>query len=226
MNLAFYTCFYGSNGNASFSIPPAPSSKYKCYYFTNNDTIMERLAETPWIGMYEADKKTTDDVKESCMMGKHVKTQPHLYEELAKYDYLCFLDSKLNKVSETFVEEYIQKYFVEQSYALLLRQHWFITSNNVWDEFHESMLQERYRVDCAKYMEYIEKQVEKGFRETTASHCACGFLIRNMRHPVTEELGRVWYEHIQECGIQDQISFFFVKQMFECYLYAFVEEPF
>ena len=34
LNLAFYTCFYGSINNVAFKIPEIPSLKYKCYYYT------------------------------------------------------------------------------------------------------------------------------------------------------------------------------------------------
>ena len=46
MNLAFYTCFYGSDNNQAFKIPEIPSLKYKCYYYTNNHTIIEKLKST------------------------------------------------------------------------------------------------------------------------------------------------------------------------------------
>ena len=36
------------------------------------------------------------------------------------YDYLCFLDIKLEKVNEIFLEDFIPKYFIEANYALLL----------------------------------------------------------------------------------------------------------
>lgn len=225
MKLAFYTCFYGNSNNDAFSIPSLPSTKYDCYYFTNNMTIIERLQGTSWIGVFEPHKKTTDDVLESCMTGKHVKVLPHLYKELCNYDFTCFLDSKLSKVSETFVEDLIERFFVKDGYALLLRHHWFL-GNNVWEEFHESMLQHRYLVHYDRYFNYIEKQLSSGLSETTAYHCACGFLVRNMKHPAINELNEMWYQHIEECGIQDQISFFFVKQFFDCYIHAFREEPF
>ena len=223
-NLAFYTYFYGSNNNSAFNIPPIPSLKYKCYYYTNNNTIFELLKNTNWIGIYD-DKPTTDDVIESCMIGKHIKTMPHEYTELKDYDFLCFLDSKLAKVNETFVENFINKYFIEENYALLLRQHWFI-NNNIWNEYNESMHQPRYVMQSEQYKKYIENQVAKGLSETTDKHCAGGFLIRNMKHEKIVELNNTWYQHIQECGIQDQISFFFVKQLFSDYVYPFTEIPF
>jgi len=226
MNLAFYTCFYGTCSNAAFSIPPLPSTKYNCYYFTNNESMLDKLNPTGWIGVLDNEnKEQTDDVNRSCMMGKYVKTQPHLYKELKQYDYLCFLDSKLEKVRETFVEELIERFFIQGGYALLLRHHWFL-GNNVWEEFHESMWQQRYLVEYDQYVKYIEKQLSSGLSETTGYHCACGFLVRNMKHPVIHELNETWYQHIEECGIQDQISFFFVKQLFDCYIHAFREVPF
>ena len=109
MNLVFYTYFYGSNNNQSFNIPEIPSLKYKCYYYTNNLLILELLKNSNWIGIFD-DKPTNDDIIESCMVGKHIKTKPHEYSELSNCDYLCFLDNKLAKVNETFVK--MKKKFV------------------------------------------------------------------------------------------------------------------
>lgn len=223
-NLAFYTYFYGTNNNPAFKIPQIPSLKYKCYYYTNNKTIIELLKDTNWIAIYD-DKPTNDDLIQSCMIGKHIKTMPHKYIELKDYDYLCFLDSKLEKVCETFVENFITKYFIEKNYALLLREHWFI-HNNVWNEYNESMKQEKYRIESYKYKTYIENQIKNGLSEITKHHCACGFLIRNMKHEKINEINNTWYKHIQDCGIQDQISFFFVKQLFNDFIMSFTEIPF
>jgi len=223
-NLAFYTYFYGSNNNPAFKIPELPSLKYKCYYYTNNNTIMELLHHTEWIAIYD-DKPTQDDLIESCMVGKHMKTMTHKYSELQNYDYVCFLDSKLAKVSEQFVEHFIHKYFIEQNYALLIRKHWFI-NDNVWNEYNESMKQERYRLESERYKNYIENKVNAGFSIFTQQHCATGFLIRNMKHKKMIEINTEWYNNIQECGIQDQISFFFVKQLFDEFIHPFTEIPF
>jgi hypothetical protein len=223
-NLAFYTYFYGSNNNPAFRIPEIPSLKYKCYYFTNNSTMIENLKGTNWIGIYD-EKPTTDDIIESCMVGKHIKTIPNEYTDLKEYDYLCFLDSKLEKVNEEFVENFITKYFIEQNYALLLRKHWFL--NDLKSEYDESMNQNRYKIESEKYKNYIKNQVNAGLSVVThQQHCACGFLIRNMKHEKIKEINNTWYQHIQECGIQDQISFFFVKQLFNDYIYPFTEIPF
>lgn len=222
--LAFYTYFYGDDNNPACVIPMLPSSKYKCYYYTNNKRLLNKIEQTNWIGVYD-DKQTIDNIIESCMVGKHIKTKPHEYAQLVEYDYLCFLDSKLQKVDETFVEHFITKYFIEQNYALLLRKHPFV-HGNVWNEYKESMLQKRYIIECEKYKTYINGQIKNGLSETTENHCACGFLIRNMKHEKTVDINNTWFSHIQECGIQDQISFFFVKQLFNDYILSFTEIPF
>ncbi len=78
------------------------------------------MEHTLWIGIYD-DKSTNDDLIESNMIGKHIKTSPHEYKELKDYDYLVFLDSKLEKPNELFILNLINKYFIEQHYTLLLR---------------------------------------------------------------------------------------------------------
>jgi hypothetical protein len=47
-----------------------------------------------------------------------------------------------------------------------------------------------------------------------------------MKHPEINKIGETWLNHIQMCGIQDQISFFFVKQLFSDYILPFKEIPF
>jgi hypothetical protein len=224
INLAFYTCFYGGDYNNAFKIPNLPSLKYKCYFYTNNKSILEKLSNTTWITIYD-NKPTTDNLIESCMVAKHVKVMPHKYDELKNYDYLCFLDSKVAHVNELFVENFINKYFIEQNYALLLREHWLIRGN-VWHEYNESMYQHRYLIQSERYKKYINNQVQNGLSTETHNHCACGFLIRNMKHKNMLEINTTWYRHIEECGIQDQISFFFVKQLFNGVIHSFTEIPY
>ena len=190
--------------------------------------MMHYLKDSKWIAIYD-DKPTTDDVIQSNMVGKHIKTMPHEYAILREYAYLCYLDSKVEKVNERFVESFITKYFIDQNYALLLREHQFV-SPCVWNEYVESIIhQARYRMESQRYLDYIRGQLTtSGMSQITKQHAQCGFLIRNMRHPKTNEISTTWYRHIQECGIQDQISFFFVKQLFaddECIL-MFPEYPY
>ena len=225
-HLAFYTCFYGSNDNIAFKIPPLPSTRYDCYYFTNNPTMLKQIESSGWIPIYDTkDKPVTTDIVASCMMGKEVKVLPDKNSILNQYKYTCFFDSKVPKVSEDFIEDMIEKYFVDQDYALLLREHQWVQPN-IWKEYDESMTQERYKKDSEHYKAYINKQLDKGFSSTVPKHGTCYLLLRNMGHPQIAALDSSWYKNIEECGIQDQISFFFVKQAFDKYIYVFNEKPF
>jgi hypothetical protein len=186
--------------------------------------MFEELKKTQWIPIFD-DKKSEDDLIENNMIGKYIKACPHLHEILKQYDYLCFFDSKLN-VSDTFVQELINKFFIQQNYAMAIHEHWFI-HNNVWNEFDASMYQERYKLQEDKYKTYIQKQVQNGLSEITEHHAAIGFIVKNMKHPKINQLNETWYQHILECGIQCQIAFFFVKQLFEGDIYFMsVEESY
>ena len=233
LNLAFYTYFYGSDKNDAFKIPTIPSLTYKCFYYTNNVKLLFLLQKTKWIPVYD-NKPTNDDLIEGNMIGKYIKTCPHMFPHLKDYDYLCYLDSKLEHVSEHFVEQYIHKYFVgdndnnndnNKNYALILRNHTFLPPD-IWKEYEVSMEQKRYRLQSEQYKKYINTQVKSGLQSVTPYHCQCGFIIRNMKHPEINNIGETWVKHIQNCGIQDQISFFFVKQLFSDYILPFKETPF
>lgn len=223
-NLAFITCFYGTSDNPAFKIPELPSDKYDCYYFSNNKDLLEKVTVKGWKPIYD-DKPVTENLIESCMYGKRIKVLPHEFKILDNYQYLCFLDSKLDKISLSFVERNIDEYFIKGNYALLLKQHNFI-SPNVWNEFNESMKQERYVLEKEKYINYINNQLSKGLKPETQQHAQCGYLIRDMKHPKIIDLNNTWYKHIEECGIQDQISFFFVKQLFKECIHIFPESYF
>jgi hypothetical protein len=210
-NLAFYTCFYGSENNLAFKIPELPSDKYDCYYFTNNTTILEKIKETKWIGIYD-NKPVSNDSIESCMYGKYVKVLPN-NTLLQQYEYTCFLDSKLEKISDTRIEFLISNYMVNTDKALLIREHTFMKDGSIWSEYNESLRQERYKKQKDKMLKYIHDKLENGFKETISSKSQCGLLIRNMKHPMISEINKTWYLNIQEAGIQDQISFFFVKRL-------------
>jgi beta-1,4-mannosyl-glycoprotein beta-1,4-N-acetylglucosaminyltransferase len=212
--LAFYTVFIGSDKNPAFRIPDLPSEKYDCYYYTNNKSILEQLKDTSWIPVY-IEVTETDDEIDSCMKAKDVKILTHKFKEISDYQYTCFLDSKLFKVSETTVQRLIYKFFILEDSAMALRRSTIVQEPDVYKELQESMKQPRYVTQAERYKKYIEDQKDNGFSTTTDDHFACGFIIRNMRHPKIKEINDTWYEHLEKCGIQDQISFFFAKQRFK-----------
>jgi len=211
LNLAFVTYFYGNINNVSYLILDVPSTKYNCYYFTNNKDMIEKIKNTKWIPIYD-NKNVSDDDNECCMQSKHLKAMPHNFELLRKYDFLCTIDNKL-EIYENAVENIINNELIKNNYAIAIREHKFV-QNNVWCEFALSMLHERYRRDSEKSKNYIYNQLSKGLNETTKFHYESGFIIRNMKHSKMIEFNETWYSHIKECGIECQIALFFVKQLF------------
>jgi len=151
---------------------------------------------------------------ESCLLAKKLKAMPETDCDLLKYDYLCFMDSKLTYVNDEIVLGIINTKFVDDI-CIVLRKHEFL-SGSVWNEFDFSMMvDERYRIQYEMYKSYIYSQVESGLSDNVdQTHYQCGFIVRDMKNSKTQEIDKLWYDHIQKCGIQDQISFYFVKQLF------------
>jgi hypothetical protein len=83
----------------------------------------------------------------------------------------------------------------------------------VWIEIDASLKQERYKPLSDQMHKYIYKQVENGLKESIEWHAACTVIIRKMTDNAAK-INEEWYKNILECGIQDQVSFFFVKQLF------------
>ncbi len=200
INIGFYTCFYGDNNNTAFQIPEIPvtidghggvphrqlNSKY--YYYTNNKSLLAELEDTDWIGIFD-DQPLTSSTLDSCMISKRIKAMPNEYLELRKYDYLCYLDSKVNQINEKVVLDLVSEHFMGGDKAILMRQHWYI-DNNVWEEFEEAMNQRRYRLEKDKYIDYINSQLREGLNETDDSHCATGFILRDMNHRYINDINK------------------------------------
>ena len=102
--------------------------------------------------------------------------------------------------------------------TIIFAKHAFIKSNNVWDEFNESMKQPRYFAQKEQYEKYINQKLSQGLTPVSDIHHVTGFIIR--KHcEMTNQINEEWYKHIKECGIQCQISFFFVQQMYKAHIY-------
>lgn len=211
--IVFYTSFFGSDNNKANHIPILPSESYDCLYFTNNRVTIEKLDETGWIGIF-VDIPISDDVVQCAFQSKIYKACPHRFSELKKYEYSCYFDTKL-KVNDKIVEEQIEN-MEKDNKLLVMSRHKFLS--NVMAEFHEAMCQQRYRKDHDRYWSYIHGMVAKGFRLEMPTHYITGYIVRKHCDEI-EKMGEAWYENILECGIECQISFFFIQQMFPDIIY-------
>lgn len=212
-HICYYTVFIGSNNNSAFKIPKLPSHYYDCYYYTNNKKLYDLLQNTKWKSKFLEIEMSDDEIK-SAMDAKHLKARPDLYDDLNKYNYTVYFDSKLNLYCDKDIEKIIDTEM--KQYPMILRRH--NNLKNVGEEFNEAMTQERYKKEKYKYIAYINKNLEKGLLPTTKNHYITGFIIRDNSSPIVKEINKTWYEHILECGIECQISFFFIQQLYSNYI--------
>ncbi len=212
-SLCFYTCFFGPDGNVANQIPTPPSQTYPCFYFTNNPATLAKLQGTGWkaVDMTRIPIKLTD--RENAADAKELKAAPHHFAELKPFAFTCYYDSK-RKVKDTDVVgmcEYLQAEAAKGA-AFMIGHHPYCAAK-VWDEFNLAMGQQRYREEEAKMRAYIAKQVAAGLKEEKEVHHQTGFIVRRSC-PEVEKLNETWWAHIQECGIECQVSFFFIHQLF------------
>jgi hypothetical protein len=223
MKLVFYSCFFGGDTNDRNKIPKCPSDNHDCFFFTNNANTYAALESTQWKGVYLGDTiPVKQDPIASAMDAKHLKACPYMYKELQQYDVSCYIDSSLTITSLSEILTMVNDTFNYSNYTMIIARHPFISESwlpSARSEFNNAMLQPRYAAQREKYEQYMAEQIGSGLLETDCTHYATGFIIRkhNMK---ARQIGEVWYHHIQKCGIECQISFFFVQQMFRGDIYA------
>jgi hypothetical protein len=208
--LAYYTCYFGANkNNYSRLIPPLPSTKYDCYYFTNDIEYYNILKDSQWIAVFMDNIPVHNCQIKDTMESKLLRTCPHKFEILNNYDFLCWFDSK-TEVYESKINELVVELSNSNKTISLSKKKCNFTS--VWDEFNLSMNTTKYLEQKEQNIKYINKKInEEGYSETI-NVIFCGtWSLRKMCNK-TKEFGEYWYSQIQECGIQDQISLQFVTQ--------------
>ena len=210
-DIAFYTVFTGANINVANVIREPPSRFYDCFYFTNNMETYNRLQHTGWIRVYIDEPVKNDEVKD-CFDCKMYKTCPHIINELKPYEFTVYIDSKQRIKSDNEILEVIRN--LPSSTKICMCAHLSISQPNALQkELDLSMLQPRYYGQKENYIEYINSRL-KDFPEDPKHHLMGLFAIRRHNDPVTHAFNEAWFKEINRCGIQDQISLYFVQQMF------------
>lgn len=214
--VCFYTGFMGSDSNKRNVIHHPPTHEYDCYYMSNNTKTLETAYSKGWkcILITEPSMAITDNYTESSMQAKFIKSMTHVFPFSHSYDFSVYFDNKL-LFSIDSVLNVIRNWNHEKAWFLKLHPYIYC---NVWNEFNDAMHQERYAIQRNQYENYIHNQVAQGLMDYGERHFASGFIIRNHRHPKIEEMNKTWYNHILECGIECQISLFFIYQIFKEYI--------
>ena len=214
--IAYYTCYFGGDINCSKLIPIVPSQTYDCYYFTNNIDIYNQLQYTKFIRVFLENIPIYNCFVKDTMATKELRSCPHKFPILQKYEYLCWFDSKLNVYEDKVIN--ILNIMDNNNKLLCMTKHPYSDSfNSVFDEYNLAITYEKYASQKDMYLNYIKKQLLKGFSDKIKVHFCCGFRIMKMCEK-QNEIGETWFEYINECGIEDQISFQFVVQTYEDYI--------
>ena len=209
LNLAIYSTYCGPTKDVTFT-----DHRYGCYpsfFFTNNPEMLFRAGRAGWQGLFLGDLPLSDDPVVSATQAKLVKAAPHLFAELQPFDFTFYVDDK-HILDESRVERVVAKLVADNS-PLAIRRH-PCPPPNVLYEYSVSLEQPRYYQQRGMMIDYITAQLAQGLSVTAANRYWTSAILRNMRHADTATINAMWLDHINQCGIQCQVSFFFVAQHF------------
>jgi hypothetical protein len=209
--LAFYTCFYGSDYNWAFVIPPIPCDEYDSFYFTNNKKMFDLLKSTKWIPVWSDIPIYNDNIKD-CMSTKELRACPHRFSQLDQYKYVCWFDSKL-KVDIDRINSII-KTMDAANKSIVLSKHPF-QFDTVWGEYELAIKYDKYAAQKDAYKTYIQTKLDAGYSEKLEVHYCGGFSIRDLSNPHVLRYNEEWLSNIRGCGIEDQISLQFVHPIYK-----------
>jgi hypothetical protein len=216
--LAFYTVFCGPSGHAADSVLRPPSDRHPCYFFSNNAGTLDRASDAGWIAVDVSTECPlwADDVM-SASQAKPFKAAPHRRPELARFDFTVYVDSKCT-VDLAGAGAALDK-LLTQGKALLIKRH-PDGDVGVDREFNRAMTLPRYASQRHKIAGYINEMFELKKPDAPDTQAMSNALpnvwttlvARDMRHPRCREVGEAWMRDIERCGIECQISAYFLRQ--------------
>ena len=127
-----------------------------------------------------------------------------------KFNFLFYKDDKIPICIKT-IEESVET-LIQNKASMAIRPHPFLNGNLLY-EFGEAMLQPRYKSQMKNIVTYITEELKNGLNFECQMY-ATGTILRNMQHSETVKINNIWWEHINRCGIECQISFNVIAQKF------------
>jgi hypothetical protein len=208
-NLAVYSTYCGTLQNLTFCA--RRYDHYPAYFITNNREVLPVAQANGWIPLFLDGMEPSDDPIVSATQAKLAKAMPHRFEVLSQYDFLFYTDDKY-KLQETILPGLAASMRANRSPMAMKLHPWL--KPNVLLEYTESLGQKRYFDQRGMMIAYISSQLMAGLKVQTDRHFTTNCILRDMRHPDIAAINETWYQHIQACGIECQVSFFFVAQLF------------
>ena len=197
--LVYWTIYCGPNNGNGYTVGPKPSEVYDCYFFSNNENILE-VAKQNGYKTKALPLNIENDIRKDCWQSRIYKIQSHKLKELDNYDYNCYYDSKRN-INTSLIEQFID-YNVDKVMAIRRHPHQF----NVFEDFTVSMLQERYRKDSEIYAQMLKENCGVPGLRLRNEHVENSVIVRKKCMESTE-INNYWYGMCEKyCGVQDQLS--------------------
>ncbi len=206
--LAVYSTFCGTTNNKTFHEKPV-ESEYKHFFISNNQDVLSIAMNLGWEPLF-IDLEVSDNLVLSAHQAKIAKAIPHRFQQLNEFEFTFYKDDKIDVDLEKIISHI--PILQENNSPLAIRPHLFLAGNNLF-EFGEAMLQARYKAQWAQTVRYITEQIANGYNLECQMYWTSA-ILRNMRHPDIQLFNETWFENIQRCGIECQISFNFVAQKF------------
>lgn len=125
-------------------------------------------------------------------------------------DYIIWFDNKFALRTDNILDELIRF----DSSKISMMMHELDHCSGVWKEYKRAIEQPRYLHFRSEMKTYIREQSSLGFATEGVPHFQTSFILYNMKHPNTTLIQKLWYRRIQRVGIQCQIAFFFVSQLY------------
>jgi FkbM family methyltransferase len=227
MKVAVYFVYTGELDRPGAKLPIIPDNPFFDYYFfTNNkDLYQEAKAHPFWKAQWMSEE--TPDEYSANMACKRLKAMPHTEVILNTYDYTVYLDTKINfgehNWGVTITEEYIRDILYKTSHMRMVTH--LHERLSVDDELRDSLSQSRYVSEEDRIRGYLSEKDNAGLHRDCENFLMTGYIFRKMKDSDVERIGSFWYDEIQKCGIQCQISFHYVYQLYKQYIRVINREP-
>jgi hypothetical protein len=204
---AVYSVYFGKTATKTIRNKKT-NTKYKHFFISNNKEILHTAQSNGWHPIF-VNLPVSKNRLVSAQQAKIVKAMPHLLPILNHFEFLFYIDDKVDfNVEKIFA--FISSLTINNN-SIIIRNH-PSKANNILSEFAEAMIQPRYQAQRDQTISYITNKIKSGYSLRTENLYWTSAILRNMSHPDTRKINEDWYSNILECGIECQISFDFIAQ--------------
>lgn len=207
--LAVYSTYFGSSTNKTFNANRVAEG-VDHYFISNNKDILSDVEKAGWIPVFLGMELSSNRVF-SAQQAKVPKALPHLFPVLSAYQFLFYVDDKID--FNVLSVKPLMEIMIKGNSSLMVRTHPSL-HGNILNEFAAAMIQPRYQAQRDQTVEYIDNRLHEGLTLKVANLYWTSAILRNMGHPDTITINEDWYSNILECGIECQISFDFIAQRY------------